>query len=147
MPFSRRNQHLRQPTFLMMDQVRKNDLPMPDQLNFTFDRWSEFSTALRKVITDVSVNASQTASLSVGWHLKFKGATFNMKICSISNPSRFASCLEWEQQRKPTVAVRGGLANLNSFFLICLRFGQPEKQSQCCGEHPAGRRFLELLRT
>ena len=74
--FSRRNQHLRQPTFLMMDQVGKNDLPMPDQLNCTFDRWSEFSTALRKVITDVFVNAFQTASLSVGWHLKFKGGGY-----------------------------------------------------------------------
>ena len=122
---------------------------MPNQLNCMYDRWSAFSTVLRKVITDVFVNASQTASLSVGWHIKFKQATFNMKICSISNPSRFASCLEWEQQRKPTVAVRGGLTNLKifRFFTICPRFGQLEKQSQCCGEHPAGRRFLELLWT
>ena len=80
-----------------------------------YDRWSAFSTVLRKVITDVFVNAFQTASLSVGWHLKFKGGYLVLQHFQIHLNSRFASCLEWEQQRKPTVAVRGGLTNLKIF--------------------------------
>ena len=87
---------------------------------------SEWSTALPKVITDASDSVSRTASLSAGSHLQ-------LKLSSILDPSRFASCLEWEQQRKPTVAVRGGLANLKSSFSVVSNLPREGVSWSCCG--------------
>ena len=87
---------------------------------------SEWSTALPKVITGASDSVSRTASLSAGSHLQ-------LKLPSILDPSRFASCLEWEQQRKPTVAVRGGLANLKSSFSVVSNLPREGVSWSCCG--------------